>query len=79
MRSIKFDLTHDMSLKQLYLVATNSFLMKYLLAIASVAALSIPGVALAQKSIPEQTVTTSALLDMLIPWEQSVSRQSITR
>ena len=39
-RSIKFDLTHDMSLKQLYLVATNSFLMKYLLA-------------LAQKSIPK--------------------------
>ena len=52
-RSIKFDLTHDMSLKQLYLVATNSFLKKYLLAIASVAALSIPGVALAQKSIPK--------------------------
>ena len=52
-RSIKFDLTHDISLKQLYLVATNSFLMEYLLAIASVAALSIPGVALAQKSIPK--------------------------
>ena len=53
MRSIKFDLTHDMSLKQLYLVTTNSFFMKYLLAVASVAALSIPGVALAQKSIPK--------------------------
>ena len=52
-RSIKFDLTHDMSLKQLYLVATNSFFMKYLLAIASVVALSTPGVALAQKSIPK--------------------------
>lgn len=49
MRSIKFDWTHDMGLKELYLETTCSFLMKYLLAIASFAALSIPGEALAQK------------------------------
>ena len=52
-RSIKFALTHALSLKQLYLVAPTSFFMKYWLAIASVVALSTSGVALAQQSIPK--------------------------
>ena len=42
-----------MGLKELYLESTCSFLNDYLLAIASIAALSIPVEALAQKSIPK--------------------------